>query len=112
MGRIVSEKIPQAEHWTVPNEFKSWIDALPDEEFKAYLDRLSLLTRHLSDEDYAQQRGVFIASKAYRVDQMETKQRLELVGGQATAFYALALWRAIEAEGLVRELSGSPDDSR
>lgn len=112
MGRIVTEKIPQAEHWSVPKEFKSWIEALPDEEFKAYLDRLSVLTRHLSDEEYPQQRGVFISGKAYRVDQIETKERLDLVGGQATAFYALALWRAIEAEKLVRELRGSPDDSR
>jgi hypothetical protein len=35
---------------------------------------------------------------------MEMKARLDLVGGEATAYYALALWRTLEAESLVREL--------
>lgn len=105
MGRIVSEKIPQAERWSVPEEFKAWIDGLSGEDFKAYLERLSVLTRNLSDEQSPRQTGVFIAGKAYPVDKMETKQRLDLVGGEATAYYALALWRTLEAEELVRQLS-------
>ena len=107
MARIVSEKIPQAERWSVPKEFKSWIDGLSNTEFKAYLERLSALTRNLSDEEYPRETGVFISGKSYPVEQIETKQRLDLIGGEATAYYALALWRALEAEKLVRELSGS-----
>lgn len=105
MARVVSEKIPQADRWSVPGEFKSWIDDLPDEDFRVYMDRLSALTRGLSDEEYPRQTGVFISGKAYRVDQMETKERLELIGGEATAYFALALWRALEAEKLVRQLN-------
>jgi hypothetical protein len=106
MVRVVSEKIPQADRWSVPKEYKSWIDGLSDEDFKAYLDRLSILTRHLSDEEYPQQTGVFISGKAYTADKIETKQRLELIGGEATAYFALAVWRALEAEKLVRQLAG------
>ena len=105
MVRVVTEKIPQAERWSVPREFKSWIDTLSNEDFKVYMDRLSALTRNLSDEEYPRQTGVFISGKAYTVDKMETKQRLELIGGEATAYFALALWRALEAEKLVRRLS-------
>jgi hypothetical protein len=104
MGRLVSEKIPQAEDWSVPEEFKAWIDGLSGQEFKAYLERLSVLTKNLSDEHYPQT-GVFISGKAYPADKIETKQRLELVGGEATAYYALALWRTLEAEELVRKLT-------
>lgn len=109
MVRIVSEKIPQAKRWSVPKEFKSWIEALSDEEFKSYLDRLRGLTRNLSDEEYPQKTGVFVMGKAYPVEKIATKQRLDLIGGQATAFFALAVWRALEAEKLVRELKGSSD---
>ena len=105
MARVVSEKIPQAERWSVPEEFKAWIDGLSGQDFKAYLERLSVLTRNLSDEQSPQQTGVFIAGKAYPVEKMEAKQRLELVGGEATAYYALALWRTLEAEELVRQLT-------
>ena len=105
IARVVSEKIPQAERWSVPGEFKSWIDNLSDEDFRTYMDRLSALTRHLSDEDYSRQTGVFISGKAYAGDKIETKQRLDLIGGEATAYFALALWRSLEAESLVRKLN-------
>ena len=103
--RVVSEKIPQADRWSVPREFKSWIHSLPDEEFKIYLHRLSGLTKNLSDEELPKVRGVFVAGKAYPVSKMEIKQRLDLIGGEATAYYALAVWRTLEAEKLVRELN-------
>ena len=105
MTRVVTEKIPQADRWSVPKEFKSWIDDLPDKEFKEYLDRLSVLTRNLSDEKTPQEEGVFVAAKRYPVEKMELKNRLDLIGGEATAYYALALWRTLEAENLVRQLS-------
>lgn len=104
MARVVSEKIPQADRWSVPNEFKRWINGLSDEAFKAYLDRLSVLTRNLSDEDYHQEGGVFISAKSYPVEKMETKERLDLIGGEACGYYALALWRTLEAEELVQQL--------
>ena len=105
IARVVSEKIPQAERWSVPQEFKSWVDGVSDEGFKVYMDRLSALTRHLSDKDYSRETGVFISGKAYTADKIETKERLELIGGEATAYFALALWRALEAEELVRQLN-------
>jgi hypothetical protein len=105
MTRVVTEKIPQAERWSVPREFKSWIDGLNEKDFKTYLDRLSALTRNLSDEKPPQEAGAFITGKAYPVEKMEIKRRLDLIGGEATAYYALAVWRALEAEKLVRELS-------
>lgn len=104
MARIVSEKIPQAKQWSVPKEFKSWIDGLDGPQFKAYLERLSVLTRNLSDEETPKEAGVFIAGKSYPVEKMEIKQRLDLIGGEATAYYALALWRTLEAEKLVSQL--------
>ena len=106
MVRVVSEKIPQADRWTVPTEFKSWIEGLSAEEFQTYLDRLSVLTRTVSDEESPKQAGVFIAGRSYPVGKMEIKQQLEVIGGEATAYYALALWRNLEAETLVRQMSG------
>jgi hypothetical protein len=99
IARVVSEKIPQADGWSVPEEFKSWVDGLSDEEFKVYMDRLSALTRHLSDEEYSRQTGVFISGKSYTADKIETKERLDLIGGEATAYFALALWRARQLNG-------------
>jgi len=108
MTRVVTEKIPQARRWSVPGQFKSWIDGVSNEEFKAYLDRLSVLTRNLSDEVTPQEAGVFISGKGYSGKQIEIKRRLDLIGGEATAYYALALWRSLEAEKLVQQLSGEP----
>lgn len=105
MVRVVTEKIPQATHWSVPREFESWIDGLNNQDFKVYLDRLRVLTRNLSDEESPREAGVFIAGKAYSMEKMEIKRRLDLIGGEATAYYALAVWRALEAEKLVVELS-------
>ena len=105
MTRVVTEKIPQAPRWSVPREFKSWIDDLTEQDFKAYLDRLSVLTQNLSDEKPPKEAGVFIAGKSYPFEKMAIKRRLDLIGGEATAYYALAVWRALEAEKLVRELS-------
>jgi hypothetical protein len=105
MGRIVSEKIPQADQWSVPRDFRHWIDSLADDEFKAYLDRLSGLTRNLSDEEPPKQTGIFVSAKSYPMEKIEAKQRLDLIGGEATAYYALALWRTLEAEKLVRQLT-------
>ena len=107
LTRIVSEKIPQAKRWSVPGEFKSWLDGLRDEEFKTYLDRLSMLTRNLSDEVSPQEVGVFVAAKSYSGEKVEIKHRLDLIGGEATAYYVLALWRTLKAEKLVRQLSGN-----
>jgi hypothetical protein len=106
MTRVVTEKIPQADRWSVPAEFKAWIDALSAADFKAYMERLSVLTRGLSDEEYPRETGVFISGKAYTADKWETKERLDLIGGEATGYFALAVWRAIEAEKLVRQLNG------
>jgi len=105
LTRVVTENIPQAAQWSVPREFKSWIDGLNDKDIKTYLDRLSVMTRDLSDEKPPQEAGVFITGKGYPVEKMEIKRRLDLIGGEATAYYALALWRALEAEKLVRQLS-------
>lgn len=107
MTRVVSEKIPQAEQWSVPREFKTWIDGLSDEEFKIYLERLSMLTKNLSDEVSPQEVGVFVAGKSYSGEKVKIKQRLDLIGGEATAYYALAVWRTLEAEKLVRRLTGN-----
>ena len=49
--RIVMEKIPRAKRWSVSKEFKSWIDSLSKEQFEAYLDRLRLLNRTLSEQE-------------------------------------------------------------
>ena len=107
MTRVVSEKIPQAERWSVPREFEFWIDGLGDEEFKTFLERLSMLTKNLSDEVSPQEAGVFVARKNYSGEKLEIKRRLDLIGGEATAYYALAIWRTLEAEHLVRQLSGN-----
>ena len=104
ISRVVSEKIPMAQHWPVAGEFKSWIESLSEDDFRTYLDRLSVLTSTLSDEEMPQVKGVFIAAKSYPADQIEARERLGLVGGEATAYYALAVWRSIEAEGLLMEL--------
>src|SRR5258705_4092289 len=90
MTRVVSEKIPQAERWSVPREFKSWIDGLRDEEFKTYLDRLSELTRNLSDEVSPQEVGGFVAGKGYSGEKMEIKNRLDLIGGESPACFCCA----------------------
>jgi hypothetical protein len=101
---VISEKIPMARHWPVAREFRSWIESLSEDDFKTYLGRLRVLTSALSDAEVPQEEGAFISAKSYPADQIEVRERLGLVGGEATAYYALAVWRSIEAEGLLKEL--------
>jgi|GEM_PF-2702318 len=109
MTRIVMEKIPKAKRWSVSKEFKSWIDGLSKEDFQVYLDRLRLLTQTLSDEGNADQEasrvtGTFIFFGAYPPAEIEQRDQLARIGGEATAYYALALWRSLQVEELQKEL--------
>lgn len=105
MIRIVMEKIPKAKRWSVAREFKSWIDGLSKEKLQIYLDRLRLLTRTLSDEanpdqNPAKETGTFILFGSYSPADGDKIEQLYRIGGEATAYYALALWRSLQAEEL------------
>lgn len=105
--RIVMEKIPKAKRWSVSKEFKSWIDSLSKEQFEAYLDRLRLLTRTLSDQgpaEAAKETGTFILFGSYPSTETQKREQLARTGGEATAYYALALWRSFQVEELQKEL--------
>jgi len=113
MARIVNEKIPGAKKWSVSKDFKVWIDGLSNDEFEVYLDRLRVLTRVLSDEESSAQdtprpTGAFIAFGCYPPSEAESRERLARIGGEATAYYALALWRTMQLEELKSEFSGRP----
>ena len=110
MTRIVMEKIPKAKRLPVSKEFKSWIDSVSKEHFQTYLDRLRLLTRTLSGEGNADQEapkktGAFIAFGSYTPAEAPRIEQLARLGGEATAYYALALWRSLQVEDLQKELS-------
>jgi len=101
--RIVMEKIPKAKRWSVAKEFKSWIDSLPKEQFEAYLDRLRLLNRTLSgqeSEGASNETGAFILFGSYLPAEIKKKEEIARIGGEATAYYALALWRSLQLEEL------------
>jgi hypothetical protein len=105
MKRIVMEKIPKAKRWSVSKEFRSWIDSLSKEQFQVYLDRLRSMTRTLSDEGLAGQEaskeiGTFIFFGSYLPAEIEKREQLARIGGEATAYYALALWRSLQVEEL------------
>ena len=109
MTRVVMEKIPRAKRWSVSKEFKSWIESLSKEQFQAYLDRLRSLTRTLSDsetavEGAATQTGSFILFGSYPPSEAKQREQIARAGGEATAYYALALWRSLQLEELQREL--------
>ena len=110
MTRVVAEKIPKAKRWPVTKEFKSWIDALSKEQFQTYLDQLKLLTKALSDEasadeGAARKTGSFILFGSYSPAESEKREQLSRIGGEATAYYALALWRTLQVKELEKELS-------
>jgi hypothetical protein len=98
MIRVVSEKIPMAQNWPVADEYRGWIERVSDEEFRAYLRRLSQLTQHLADQEAPKETGVFIAAKAYPLSEAPAREHLSRIGGEATAYYALALWRSLQVE--------------
>jgi len=102
--RIVMEKIPKAKRWSVSKEFKAWIDSLAKEQFEEYLDRLRLLTRTLSDESSDQEAstesGSFILFGSYPLTEIQKREQLARIGGEATAYYALALWRSLQVQEL------------
>ena len=101
--RIVMEKIPKAKRWSVSKEFKSWIDSLSKEQFEAYLDRLRLLTRTLSDQESegaSNETGTSILFGYCLPAEIKKKEELARIGGEAAAYYALAVWRSIELEEL------------
>ena len=108
MKRIVREKIPQAKRWSVPKEFESWIDNLSKDQFQSYLEGLRSLTQNPSDDEPANQAssetGGFILFGAYPLSEREKREELDRVGGEATAYYALALWRSLQAEELRQAL--------
>ena len=110
MIRIVMEKIPRAKRWSVSKEFKSWIDGLSKEQFQIYLDRLRLLTRWLSvegnpDQNPTRETGTFILFGSYSPAESNTMEQLARTGGEATAYYALALWRSLQVEELQKQLN-------
>jgi hypothetical protein len=116
MTRIVMEKIPKAKRWPVSKDFKSWIDSLSKEQFQVYLDRLRLLTRTLSDEGLADQEaptetGTFILFGSYLPAEIQKREQLARIGGEATAYYALALWRNLQVEEMQRGLSSNKPDA-
>jgi hypothetical protein len=101
--RIVMEKIPKAKRWPVSKEFKSWIDDLTKEQFEVYLDRLRALNRTLSNEEPAgasTETGRFILFGAYPPSETQKREQLARMGGEAAAYYALALWRSMQVEEL------------
>jgi len=110
MIRIVMEKIPRAKRWSVSKEFKSWIDGLSKEQFQIYLDRLRWLTRSLSVEgtpyqNSTRETGTFILFGSYSPAESDTMEQLARAGGEATAYYALALWRSLQVEELQKQLN-------
>ena len=110
MTRIVTEKIPKAKRWSVSKEFKSWIDSVPKEQFQVYLERLRLLTRTLSDDGNVDQEasnktGSFILFGSYPPAESQKRDQLLRIGGEATAYFALALWRSLQVEELQKQLS-------
>ena len=116
MIRIVMEKIPKAKRWSVAKEFKSWIDGLSKEQLQIYLDRLRVLTQSLSDEGNPDQNqiketGTFILFRTYSPADSDKIEQLYRIGGEATAYYALALWRSLQAEELKKGLNrkSNPD---
>lgn len=101
--RIVMEKIPRAKRWSVSKEFKSWIDSLSKEQFEAYLDRLRLLNRTLSDQEpevASNETGTFILFGVYPPTEIKKREQIARIGGEAAAYYALALWRSVQLEEL------------
>jgi hypothetical protein len=115
MTRVVMEKIPKAKRWSVSKEFKSWIDSLSKEQFQVYLDRLRLLTQTPSDEGPADQEtsketGAFIFFGSYLPAEIQKREQLARIGGEATAYYALALWRSLQVEELQKGLSCNKSD--
>ena len=115
MTRIVVEKIPKAKRWPVSKEFKSWLDSLAKDQFQVYLDRLRLLTRTLSDEGHADQEtpketGTFILFGSYPPAEIKKREQMARIGGEAMAYYALALWRSLQIEDLQKELSSNKSD--
>ena len=110
MTRIVMEKIPEAKRWCVSKEFKSWIDSVAKENFQMYMDRLKVLTQTDSGEGNADQEapkktGAFILFGSYSPSEHQQREEIRRIGGEATAYYALALWRSLQAEELREELS-------
>jgi hypothetical protein len=104
MIRLVREKLPMPKRWRVSKEFKSWIEGLPEDEFKIYLDRVRSLSRTSSDEEMPKEKGAFIMFGSYPADQIKARRHLEAIEGESLAYSALALWRNIQAENLRREL--------
>ena len=112
MIRIVMEKIPMAKRWSVAKEFKSWIDGLSKEQLQIYLDRLRLLTQTDSvegnpDQNPAKETGTFILFGSYSPADSDKMEQLYRIGGEATAYYALALWRSLQVEELHKGLNRS-----
>ena len=111
MVRIVMEKIPKAKRWSVSKEFKAWIDNVSKEQLQMYLDRLRSLTRPLStetsDQEMPKTSGSFILFGSYSPAESQKREQLFRIGGEATAYYALALWRSIQAEELQKQLSSN-----
>ena len=71
--------------------------------------------RTLSDEGLADQQtpketGTFIFFGAYPPAEIQKREQLARIGGEATAYYALALWRSLQVEELKKELSSNKSD--
>jgi hypothetical protein len=50
--------------------------------------------------------GTFILLGSYPSTDIQKREQLARIGGEATAYYALALWRSLQVEELQKELKG------
>ena len=108
MIRIVLDKIPKAKRWSVAQEFKSWIEGCSKEQLQIFLDRLRLLTRTLAidgspDQNPPGELDGLIVFESYSPAESHKIEQLFRIGGEATAYYALALWRSLQVEELQEE---------
>jgi hypothetical protein len=115
MARIVNEKIPWPKKSSVSREFKAWVDGLSKDELEVYLDRLRMLTKALSDHETSEQKpektGSFILFASYPPSEAAIREQISKIGGEATAYYSLALWRTLQYEEQLQGLNASREKS-
>jgi hypothetical protein len=81
-----------------------------------FLDRLRALTHTLSDDGLANQEtpeemSTLIFFGSYLPTEIQKSEQLARIGGEATAYYALALWRSLQVEELQKGLSNNKSDA-
>jgi hypothetical protein len=107
MARFVAlmPELPES----VLKDYKAWVEGLSDDAFEDYLNKLNILNSVVPTRKpgVPKEKGIFVCVESYPMSEAPYRERLQARQRAASIYYALGLWKALEAKKI--ESEGPPN---